>query len=246
MVQLDFARRVCLPRGRTVPFHDHRALEVVYYVSGRGTTTLNGVCHTVGPHVFTINPAGVVHDQVNRTRVVSLCFGLTDSGLEPLAGAHRDQGGVLHRVCEGLLAETAEQAPAWQEVVEGLTLQLAGGVRRLAAQATDKPRREAIVDQALAIIEREEGRVSVAALSDQLFVSRDYLRHLFREFAGRPPMRLIIEKRLAEARRLLQGTDCTVAEAARRAGFESPYYFSRLFKQVIGQTPSAWRQSQAR
>ena len=98
-----------------------------------------------------------------------------------------------------------------------------------------------MVDQALGIIRQVEGRVTVAELSETLYVSHDYLRHLFKEYSSKSPMKHIIEVRLDKAKHLLRETVDPVAKVAARAGFDNPYYFSRLFKQVVGKTPTTFR-----
>jgi AraC family transcriptional regulator of arabinose operon len=47
--------------------------------------------------------------------------------------------------------------------------------------------------------------------------------------------------RMREARRLLVETDLTVAEVARKVGFEDPLYFSRCFRHLTGVPPSHYR-----
>ncbi|MCF7817417.1 MAG: helix-turn-helix transcriptional regulator [Kiritimatiellales bacterium] len=73
-------------------------------------------------------------------------------------------------------------------------------------------------------------------------ISKDYLRHLFRHYADQSPMRTIITTRIEHAKDLLHNDELTVAMVAEECGFESIYYFSRLFKEVTGQTPSGFRQ----
>ena len=51
----------------------------------------------------------------------------------------------------------------------------------------------------------------------------------------------IIERRMAEARKLLAETDLPVAEVARRVGVSDPGYFSRLFGRAHGTSPRKWR-----
>ena len=81
----------------------------------------------------------------------------------------------------------------------------------------------------------------MAELSEQLFVSRDYLRHILTKSSGRSPLRHIIAARIDRARELLAAGELSVSAVAERCGFASPYYFSRLFKKVTGCTPSSVR-----
>jgi AraC-like DNA-binding protein len=43
--------------------------------------------------------------------------------------------------------------------------------------------------------------------------------------------------RISQARRLLAERNATVKSVARRLGFSSPFYFSRVFREVTGITP---------
>jgi AraC family transcriptional activator of pobA len=51
----------------------------------------------------------------------------------------------------------------------------------------------------------------------------------------------IVERRMAQARRLLVETDLTVGEIASRVGYADPGYFTRLFRRMHGVTPLGWR-----
>jgi AraC family transcriptional activator of pobA len=60
---------------------------------------------------------------------------------------------------------------------------------------------------------------------------------------GRTVQQWITERRLAEARRLLAGTDLTVQALAARTGYRDPSYFVRTFKREHGVTPADWRRA---
>jgi two-component system response regulator YesN len=48
--------------------------------------------------------------------------------------------------------------------------------------------------------------------------------------------------RIKQAKHLLSTTSLTVREVAFAVGYDDPNYFSRLFKEYTGYSPSAWRQ----
>lgn len=240
-MNIEFAQIVRRNPAQHVNHHTHGALEVVYYIGGHGATAIGQTSYKVRKHVFAIIPAGVSHDQDNSSLVSSLCFGLKDSGLEDLQGCHPDNDGAIGRVCQELWDEFREKRTGYESIVSGLALVLVGLINRACRADAPAPRKRELVAKAVSLIEAGEGNLSVADLSEQLFVSRDYLRHLFKEYAGESPMRLIIKKRIDMARRLLAEGECPVNEVAVRCGFDSPYYFSRLFKQVTGQSPSQFR-----
>lgn len=65
------------------------------------------------------------------------------------------------------------------------------------------------------------------------------------EILGVPPARYLQQLRMAEACRLLAETEERVKEIAARVGFEDELYFSRRFRNEIGQSPRAYRRTYA-
>ncbi|MBN9216457.1 MAG: helix-turn-helix domain-containing protein [Mesorhizobium sp.] len=58
--------------------------------------------------------------------------------------------------------------------------------------------------------------------------------------------RVVGERRLLEAKRLLLFTVRTVEDIAYEIGFDDPAYFSRFFRERTGEAPAAWRRRQLR
>ncbi|PWQ88331.1 AraC family transcriptional regulator, partial [Enterococcus faecium] len=62
-----------------------------------------------------------------------------------------------------------------------------------------------------------------------------------RRRTGRTVGAWIAERRMAEARALLRGTDLSIGEVARRVGMADQGYFTRQFRRVHGASPRVWR-----
>jgi AraC-like DNA-binding protein len=88
---------------------------------------------------------------------------------------------------------------------------------------------------------RPEHPWTVAELAHEAAVSRSLLDQRFREVLGLSPIRYLTEWRMHIATDLLASTDLTVAQIAKRTGYESQEAFSRAFKRRMGSAPSAWR-----
>jgi AraC family transcriptional activator of pobA len=240
-IKLEFCRVVTLSPPRVAKWHTHGALELVYYVEGTGTSKIARETHRLARGVFTITPAGVYHDQKNRTEVTSICLGLTGSGLEEHPGAWSDPGGAIGTACRRLVAELEEKRPRFELVTDGLVEEIVGLAARVAVEGERPAGGKGLVDRAISVIRDQGGTLSVAELADRLYVSRDYLRHLFRDYGGMSPMQHIIRARVEKAKDLLTDPELTVGQVAARSGFESPYYFSRFFKKETGVSPSQYR-----
>lgn len=240
-MKLQFCFVAVCKSGQPVGLHAHRALELVYYTDGRGSGHIGSTRHALHRNVFTITPAAMAHDQHNDTTLTSLCIGILDSGLERLVGAWRDTDGNLRRACERLIFEMESKPPVFRLVADGLLLEIVGLAERCASQPVRAETQSALVSQAIGIIRGQNGMLSVRELAGRLYLSKDYLRHLFQEHAGQSPMRHIIQARIEKAKDLLTDPLLSIGEIAQCSGFENVYYFSRLFKKETGRTPSSYR-----
>ncbi|MFT0532776.1 4-hydroxyphenylacetate catabolism regulatory protein HpaA [Castellaniella hirudinis] len=79
----------------------------------------------------------------------------------------------------------------------------------------------------------------------QLGISEQRLNEICHGIAGKPPKRLINERLMQEARRLLLYTNQPVSQVGYRLGFEDPAYFGRFFLRHAGQTPGNYRSHMA-
>jgi AraC-like DNA-binding protein/quercetin dioxygenase-like cupin family protein len=132
-----------------------------------------------------------------------------------------------------------------EAVVAHLTLLLVD-VARLAADivADLKLRDEPLLAAAFGYIEAHYHEpISLKDVAAALNLSPGHLTTVVRRKTGRTVQAWINERRLAQARRLLVGTDWTVAEVGRRVGFADPVYFSRMFRRAHGTTPLRWRRA---
>lgn len=82
---------------------------------------------------------------------------------------------------------------------------------------------------------------TVDELARRVGLSPSRLAHLFRARFGLGPAQWRDRERLRSASERLRSGGASVAEVAAAVGFASPTRFSIRFRQVIGCTPSAWR-----
>ncbi|MFG6668210.1 4-hydroxyphenylacetate catabolism regulatory protein HpaA [Halomonas sp. HNIBRBA4712] len=82
---------------------------------------------------------------------------------------------------------------------------------------------------------------TLAAYARALNVTEARLNAVCRRIAGVPSKRVIHDRLMQEARRLLTFTRMSVNEIAYRLGFKDPAYFCRFFARHAGTTPSNYR-----
>ncbi|OGV56247.1 MAG: hypothetical protein A2X45_12190 [Lentisphaerae bacterium GWF2_50_93] len=223
--------------------HCHNALEIVYYTEGRGRISFDSRSWDFSEHDFHIAPAGMFHKQNNTDELCAICIGVSGSGLEELTGTWHDFSGALRYPLEQLVKELNAKNESYEQITNGLLEQIVGLTRRIIvsqAKAEEAPKSEKI-DKALHIIRENEGRISLDNISDTLYISKDYLRHLVRKSTGQSPLRHIISSRMEKAKRLLETTEKPIGEVADACGFNDIYYFSRFFKRNAKLPPAAYR-----
>ena len=72
-------------------------------------------------------------------------------------------------------------------------------------------------------------------------MSVSHFSELFRVQTGQSPMAYFIDIRIRHACRLLDLSDQPVKSVAVECGYRDPYYFSRVFKKVMGSSPEKYR-----
>lgn len=133
--------------------------------------------------------------------------------------------------------------PALQQILAGAAANLVGlFYSAQQAQAGAEAQYSNVIEQAIARIQNESGSaLDMKRMAQELGVSYSWFRGMFATHTGLSPHQYLLEFRIARARSLLAESEFSVKEIATQTGFEDEHYFSRLFRQKLGLTPSQWR-----
>lgn len=72
-------------------------------------------------------------------------------------------------------------------------------------------------------------------------LSKTTFAHIFPKVLGVSPIAYIINRKLESSLYFLLETDASIQEISEKFGFESPFYYSKRFKQQYGLSPSEYR-----
>lgn len=98
------------------------------------------------------------------------------------------------------------------------------------------------VEEAISYMQsRIHESLTLSELAGWTNLSKGHLTQLFKEQTGYSPIRFFINLKMQQACRYLDLTGMSVKEVAARMGYADPYYFSRLFRRVVGISPTAYR-----
>jgi AraC-like DNA-binding protein len=79
-----------------------------------------------------------------------------------------------------------------------------------------------------------------------MFKSPKTLSNLFSKYSDKSPLQIISDRLFLESKRLMLYTELSASEIGYSLGFQEPAHFSRFFKKMAGQTPSAFKVSAKR
>jgi AraC family transcriptional regulator len=86
-------------------------------------------------------------------------------------------------------------------------------------------------------------KIAARDLADLVNLSKGQLSRAFKVSVGVPPFRYVVRRRLELACRMMRTTREPLSQVAVACGLCDQAHFSRLFRNVIGMSPSAWRRA---
>lgn len=83
--------------------------------------------------------------------------------------------------------------------------------------------------------------LTIKQLAEHFKYSPSHLSMLFQKEIGTSPIHYFTQLKMQEACHLIEFTNLKINDIANKLGFEDPAYFSRVFSQIIGISPSKYR-----
>lgn len=86
--------------------------------------------------------------------------------------------------------------------------------------------------------------LTLEELAARVHFNKTYFVQRFKSLWGVPPMKYVNNLRCQKAKYLLADTELSVSDISTRTGFQSPHYFSAVFKKYTGMSPYAFRKQE--
>lgn len=83
--------------------------------------------------------------------------------------------------------------------------------------------------------------IALTALAETAGMSTHYFCELFKDSVHVSPHQYVLRRRIERARKLLSDPGVTVLEAAVRSGFSDQSHFTKIFRRIVGVTPTGYR-----
>lgn len=144
-------------------------------------------------------------------------------------------------LCYELLTDKTYSVPAQVHAAQSVRQLLSGTGLNAGRSAQDKKRLQYLELAIRYMNERIAGAVQLPDLARHTGLSKQHLIYLFNRETGCPPVEYFLRMKMQRAGQLLDLTAQSVKEVAGAVGMSDPYYFSRLFKKMMGCSPTEYR-----
>lgn len=88
--------------------------------------------------------------------------------------------------------------------------------------------------------------LSLTALAEIAGMNLYYFSRLFKQSTGLSPHRYVLEQRIKRAQQFLRSSDMTIFEASVRTGFVDQSHFTKVFRRLVGLSPTGCRSQSGR
>lgn len=224
--------------------HWHKSPELLLITSGRLTVFCDGIERIYNPNEIAIINNNQLHDMyTNSEKCIYYCL-IVDSEI------YDNNNSMLSPKCESkeavsvykrIVAELTNKKPNYKEAVIGYTKVLFSLISReeFAKDELSKNKRKVkLVKRATQYIyENFTEDITLQEISDYLNTSKYYLSHIFKEITGKTIISHLNYVRCNHAKSLLKSGEYNVAESAYASGFSNLSYFSRIYKNIMGNLP---------
>ena len=223
------------------PLHSHSKWEIMYYLEGTGyLATENGDIPFV-PGDIIIVPPKFQHGSVSENGFVNISIGgnfehlLMFEGPQKLHDNRTSEGGTLAR----LILQNRYSGNEYLSALCGAYIHfllknaeydncLSRAVTEIVSQITDN---------------FSNPGFNVTEILNKSGYAEDYIRAEFKSRVGVSPVKLLADIRIEHAVKLFEiyGQSISVSEVASRCGFNDVVYFSKRFKEIMGESPKLFK-----
>ncbi|WP_339265887.1 response regulator [Paenibacillus sp. FSL R5-0470] len=149
-----------------------------------------------------------------------------------------------NRVGATTLLESFESDISQAESMEGLSLSIEQAMQEainLLYQVKSNIYRKEVLRITEILQENVENKITLDRLAQEVNMNVNYLCRVFKQDTGRSIVQYMNELKINKAIELLKLPDTRIKEVASQVGIDDPFYFNRVFKKIVGLSPSDFR-----
>jgi len=229
---------------------------LIYCVEGQGEIRLNETTHIVSADHFFIIPAGMSHAYLSDEQNPWSIYWIHFSGLKA--------GNFTRFACQAMAIERSrtsrinDRLDLFSEIFRNLdrgfsieTLEYVNlCLPHLLASFThlsqfrlikESGEKDPVAQSINFMLENLPKKLKLEEIAAETGLSASHYSRLFVNRTGHSPIDYFIQLKIQRACRLLDNSGWMIADVAREMGFDDQFYFSRVFRKVMGMSPVEYR-----
>ncbi len=242
-----------------VAHHVHEYCEILYVLSGYGKIDIEGVIYPLKTGDLVVISPGMHHHEMGSsdTKMNLVFLAVENFSVQELPKNHliaphmppvisgKDYHYKIESYFTDIISESADHILLSGAMKKSLASALLILILRLyhSREARSADRKEECRRIKDYIDKNYTSPITLDSLSEQIYISKYYLSHIFKSQTGTSPIKYLISKRMDKAAQLLTDTDLSIRDIALRVGYDDPVYFSQMFKKMMNASPAAYRSS---
>ncbi|GEM_PF-3351906 len=229
-------------KGCSSKWHSHSFWEIVYNESAGGCIEFGDKKEKYKRGSVMVLRPNVPHLQICGGEGAHWCLGLSGYETEGFKEViFKDKGRILS-LLKNMARELKVKRVFYRAFMEADAAKIALILKRLTSGKQAVPEEDERIRKIKRTLdEKFDKNIDFGTLIGNVFLSKEYVRQVFKKEYGTTPLKYLIQKRIEKAKILLLENKLTIKEIAAICGFENEYYFSRLFKKVVSVSPKAYR-----
>ena len=235
--------------------HYHDYFELYYLEEGERFHIIQDQLYCIHPGEFLIFSPYVMHHSYGQENVpfkrLLVYFAREEVDSRPLLKVLEQGTGVykpdqrekqvVHRMLDDLLKEQDEPQAYHEDYIHTLLNMALLTIARKIQTPVKPEKRNRITDVISYIHKNYQEDISIDQLAQMSYVSPYYLCREFKRYTNSTIIQYVNVTRVMNAQRMFMETDKNITEISRDTGFSNITHFNRVFKSVMGMTPSNFR-----
>jgi AraC-like DNA-binding protein len=228
-------------------YHRHPCCELVYYLSGKGLSNIDGVDFPFAKNTFSFMPVNCVHNPHYSEDTEFLAIGfLFNLPLKIRGGVYREGDGKILAFLQEIKEEFVNRKSHFELRLNVLIVEIMIQMDRLINKAKKPDDFNAFTYIKNYLDVHYNEKVNFDKLAAISFYSYEHFRHKFKKYTGYAPHQYLMARRIAGAKEKLIRTNAGIGVIAMECGFATAAQFCYLFKKYVSQTPMEFRKRQQR
>lgn len=242
-IKLEYLYFDTAPSGYAHDDHEHPTYELVYYISGNGLVTKDGIIKKFSANTFSFTTPQCLHKRHYHadTEYLAIGFSFDDNCLVP-SDLYKDQNSEVLDLLLAIKEEFLSRHSSYDVMIQSYITQILVILNRRYSPISKKEHSEDAMSYILRYIDTHYHEpIDIEKLSAISHYTPDYFRHKFKALTGESPAHYVLLRRLESTKEMLRWSEHSISYIASVCGFSTTSHFCYMFKKYNNCSPLQYR-----